>query len=102
MDWRKCLVSLAWCASASLAAATEVNTATEAELDSILGIGPAMSQRILQERQLGPFTDWRDLMRRVSGIGQKKSTQFSNQGLTVNGQPFVPPAPAQPPTPNNG
>ena len=32
-------------------AAVDVNTATEAELDGIKGIGPGLSGRILQERQ---------------------------------------------------
>ena len=98
MDWRKLAVGLAWCTSLTLAAAMEVNTATEAELDSIRGIGPAMSQRILQERQTALFADWGDLMRRISGMGPKKATQFSAQGLTVNGQPFAAKAPEPPPT----
>ena len=102
MDWRKSLVGLALCVGLSPASAMEVNTATEAELDSIRGIGPAMSQRILQERQRASFTDWNDLMQRVSGMGQKKAAQFSNQGLTVNGKPFAPKAPTQPAPPHNG
>ena len=102
MDWLKKLLGLALCTSLSLAAAMEVNTATEAELDSIHGIGPAMSQRILQERQRTAFTDWQDLMQRVSGMGQKKAAQFSSQGLTVNGKSFAPPAPAKPAASNNG
>ena len=38
-------------------AAVDVNTATEAELDGIKGIGPGLSGRILQERQSAPFKD---------------------------------------------
>ena len=100
MNWRKIGVGLAWWVSLSLAAAMEVNTATEAELDSINGIGPAMSQRILQERKSAAFADWRDLMRRVSGLGQKKATQFSLQGLTVNGKPFAAAEPSPSPALN--
>ncbi|MEG0922058.1 MAG: helix-hairpin-helix domain-containing protein [Comamonas sp.] len=89
MQWGKNLVWLALCAGLSLAAAVEINTATEAELDSVNGIGPAMSSRILQERKAAAFIDWGDMMRRVSGVGQKKATQFSRQGLTVNGKSFT-------------
>lgn len=38
-------------AFASFAAAVDVNKATAAELDSIKGIGPAMSGKILDERK---------------------------------------------------
>ena len=50
--------------------AADINTATEAELDSIRGIGPATSRRILAERDKGLFKDWPDLMARVKGIHQ--------------------------------
>ena len=49
-------------------AAMDVNQADEAELDSIKGIGPALSGRILAERKKGAFKDWADLMARIKGI----------------------------------
>ena len=71
-------------ATASLAA-VDVNTATEAELDGVKGIGPALSGKILKARQQGPFKDWADLMQRVKGIQPKSARQLTEAGLTVNG-----------------
>lgn len=66
-------------------AAVDVNQAAAADLDSIKGIGPAMSGKILAERKKGDFKDWTDLVDRVSGIGQGNAVKFSKEGLTVNG-----------------
>ena len=71
------------------ALALDINQANEAELDSIKGMGPALSAKVLKARALGAFKDWSDLMQRVSGIRQSKAQQFSEQGLTVNGQAFT-------------
>ena len=68
--------------------ALDINQANEAELDGVKGMGPSLSAKVLTARSHGPFKDWADLMQRVSGIRQNKAQQFSNQGLTVNGQPF--------------
>jgi competence protein ComEA len=70
------------------ALALDINQANEAELDSIKGMGPSLSAKVLKARTQGPFKDWADLMRRVSGIRQNKAQQFSEQGMTVNGQSF--------------
>jgi len=70
------------------ALALDINQATEAELDSVKGMGPTLSAKVLKARTQGPFKDWNDLMQRVSGIRQNKATQFSEQGLTVNSQKF--------------
>ena len=72
----------------------DVNTATEAELDGIKGIGPGLSGRILQERQNAPFKDWADFISRVKGIGDKNAAKFSASGLTVNGAAYTPSAAA--------
>ncbi len=49
-----------------------INLATAAELESLPGIGPALSQRIIEYReQHGPFKAITDLQK-VSGIGPKK------------------------------
>ena len=48
----------------------DVNHATLAELQRLPGIGPVMSQRIVDERQKKPFDSVSDL-RRVKGIGPK-------------------------------
>jgi competence protein ComEA len=69
--------------AAACFAAVDVNKANAAELDSIKGIGPAMSGKILDERKKGNFKDWNDLIGRVKGVGQGNAAKFSAQGLTV-------------------
>ena len=76
------------------AQALEVNSANEAELDSVRGLGPAATARILQARESGPFKDWPDLMQRVKGIKARSAARLSEAGLTVNQQPYSPAAPA--------
>ena len=49
-----------------------INTASQAELESLTGIGPSTAQSIIDDRaKNGPFSSLEDLMR-VSGIGEKK------------------------------
>lgn len=70
-------------------AAVDVNKATAAELDSIKGIGPAISAKILDEKKKGGnFKDWNDLVTRVSGVGEANAAKFSSEGLTVGGASF--------------
>ena len=83
--WLSAAVALVCC---NTAFALDINQASEAELDSVKGMGPALSAKVLKARTQGPFKNWNDLMQRVSGIRQNKATQFSEQGLTVNGQAF--------------
>lgn len=73
-------------------AAVDVNTATVADLDSVKGIGPSTSLKMLDARKASPFKDWNDLMQRVPGIGDKRATKLSSEGLTVNGEGFKPAA----------
>lgn len=76
-------LAASWCLGA-----TEANQATEAELDSIKGLGPASTARILQARAQSPFKDWDDFLRRVKGFKGSSAARLSEAGLTVNGQPF--------------
>ena len=69
-------------------AAVDVNKASNAELDGIKGVGPALSKRIIDARNQGAFKDWPDFMSRVSGVKEKSATKLSAEGLTVNGQSF--------------
>ncbi|MBO9516057.1 MAG: helix-hairpin-helix domain-containing protein [Variovorax sp.] len=75
-------------------AAVDANKATDAELDALKGVGPALSKRIIEARKQGEFKDWPDLMSRVKGVKEKSAARLSAEGLTVNGQPFAGAAPA--------
>ena len=86
--FKKCLASLLALFAAVSFAAVDINKATVADLDSIKGIGPATSAKMLDERKATPFKDWADLIQRVGGIGSKKAAQLSDNGLTVNGQTY--------------
>lgn len=74
--------------SAAAMAAVDVNKADAADLDSVKGIGPGTSSRILEARKAGPFKDWADFVDRVRGIGPGNAAKLSDNGLTVNGQSF--------------
>lgn len=80
------------------AAAVDVNKASMAELESIKGIGPALSAKIGAARQQGPFKDWADLVDRVSGLGPGNAARLSQGGLTVAGAAYAAVAPAPKPT----
>ena len=83
---------LAFVASAAFAA-IDINKATQADLESIKGIGPMISTKILDERKKGgPFKDWSDVIARVKGIGEGNASKFSADGLTVNDKAFRPTA----------
>src|SRR6185436_6299630 len=75
-------------------AAVDANKATQAELESIKGIGPAISGAIIAKRKKGDFKDWNDLVVRVKGIGETNAAKFSSEGLTVQGKAFSGVAPA--------
>lgn len=81
------VLALAWAAS-NCWAAVEINQATEAELDSVKGLGPSSTARILQARSQGAFKDWADFMARVKGVKPKTATKLSQEGLTVNEAPY--------------
>jgi competence protein ComEA len=67
-------------------AALEINDANRAQLEQLNGIGVALAERILDERErAGPFRDWRDLERRVKGIRGARAERLAAQGVTVNG-----------------
>ncbi|MEI8028278.1 MAG: helix-hairpin-helix domain-containing protein [Comamonadaceae bacterium] len=85
---KKILTLLVMLCAAACFAAVDVNKANAAELDSIKGIGPAISTRILDERKKSNFKDWSDFISRIKGIGESNAAKFSSQGLTVNGATF--------------
>jgi len=89
---------LAFFAAMSLVAAfaaVDVNKGSEAELDSIKGIGPATSKQIMAERKKAEFKNWDDLISRVKGLGEKTAAKLSEGGLTVSGASYKPAADAK-------
>lgn len=55
-----------------------LNTATKEQLDSLPGIGPVISQKILDYREkYGGFSDLEEL-KNISGIGQKKYEEIKD------------------------
>ena len=85
---KKILAICAMLFAAASWAAVDVNKATEADLDALKGVGPALSKRILDARNDGSFKDWPDLMTRVKGVKEKSAAKLSAEGLTVNGKGF--------------
>ena len=67
-------------------AQVDVNKADAAALDSVKGVGPAMSKIILDERAKGEFKDWADFQKRVKAVGDKKAAKLSEAGLQLNGK----------------
>ena len=65
-------------------AAVDANKANQAELETVKGIGPGLSAKILDARKAGAFKDWTDLVERVGGVGPGNAAKFSQAGLTVN------------------
>ena len=79
-------------------AAVDANQATRADLETVKGIGPGLSAKIVDARKTGAFKDWGDLVERVGGIGPGNAARFSQAGLTVGGSAFdakAMPAPAE-------
>ena len=72
------------------AEAVDVNTASEAQLDGVLGLGPATTRLILAEREKSRFKNWPDLIARIKGLGPKAAVKLSAQGLNVDGLPYMP------------
>lgn len=86
--FKKTLALLLSLATTIAMAAVDVNTASEADLDSVKGIGPGTSAKMLEARKASKFKDWADLIARVPGIGEKRAAKLSAEGLTVNGAAY--------------
>src|SRR5947209_1755589 len=87
--FRKFIAALAALLAATAFAAVDANKGSQAELEAVKGIGPAISSKIIDERKKGDFKDWNDLVVRVNGIGDKNAAKLSEGGLTVNGKAFA-------------
>ena len=92
---KKLLFTLLALFAAAAFAAVDANKADQAQLETIKGIGPSISAKIIDERKKSPFKDWTDMVERVKGVGEGNAAKFSEAGLTVNGAAFKG-APAKP------
>lgn len=93
--WNRLLAAVVAVLGASLVAlaahaATDVNKASRAELEAVPGVGPSLSERILEARKTGEFRNWNDLVDRVVGIGPRSADRLSQAGLTVSGASYKP------------
>ena len=69
-------------------AAVDINRANRAELETVKGVGPGLSAKILKAREAGAFKDWSDMVQRVPGVGAGSAGKLSKAGLTVGGASF--------------
>lgn len=74
--------------SLSAFAAVDANQATRADLETVKGIGPGLSGKIIEARKAGQFKDWNDLVERVGGVGPGNAARLSQAGLTVGGSAY--------------
>ena len=98
--FRKILITLLATLSFGAFAAIDANQASQADLETVKGIGPGLSTKIIEARKASAFKDWADMMDRVSGVGPGNAAKFSTAGLTVAGASFqktasMEPAPRQ-------
>ncbi len=70
------------------ALAADANQASRAELETVKGIGPGLSGKIIKAREASPFKNWGDLVERVGGIGAGNAGKLSQAGLTVAGSAY--------------
>jgi len=67
-------------------AAVDINTASEAQLQELKGIGPSTARAIVKDRSAhGAYKNADDLSKRVKGLGPKSLAKLEGQGLTIPG-----------------
>ena len=80
-------------------AAVDANQASRADLETVKGIGPGLSGKIVEARKAGDFKSWSDLVERIGGVGPANAARLSQAGLTVAGAAYdagaMPSAPAK-------
>ncbi len=97
--FKKLIATLLALFAAAAFAAVDANKASQAELEGVKGIGPAIATKIIDERKKGAFKSWDDMVERVKGVGDGNAAKFSTAGLTVNGSAFKGAAAAPPAAP---
>ena len=89
-------VLFAWFVAVQWAfAAVNINTATEAELDKLPGVGPAKAKAIVEDRKKNGSFKTADDLKRVKGIGDKNFEKLKGE-ITVDGSAMTPKADAKP------
>jgi len=78
-------------------AAVDANQASRADLETVRGIGPGLSGKIIEARKAGEFKSWSDLVERIGGVGPANAARLSQAGLTVAGTAYDPAAMAATP-----
>lgn len=69
--------------SISVFASVNLNTLAEKELVKLPGIGKKTAAAIVAEREAnGPFADFKDLSKRVKGVGKKTVEKLTEAGVT--------------------
>jgi competence protein ComEA len=71
-------------------AAVDANQASRADLETVRGIGPSLSGKIVDARKAGDFKSWNDLVERIGGVGPANAARLSQAGLTVAGTTYDP------------
>ncbi|UJP06398.1 MAG: ComEA family DNA-binding protein [Nitrosomonas sp.] len=85
------VIALLLLLTSSAYAAVNINTATQAELETLQGIGPTKAKAIIEHREkVGSFTAIDDL-EKVSGIGPGTIKQLRD-AITVESVPTAEPA----------
>ena len=88
MNFRPLIAAVLATVSIGVFAAIDVNKASQAELEALPGVGPALATRLLDERKKSPFKDWADVIQRVRGVGDGSAARLSKGGLTVGGAAY--------------
>ncbi len=94
--FRNLIAILAAVFTLSAFAAVDANQASRAELETVKGIGPGLSGKIVEARKSGEFKNWDDFVERVGGVGPGNAAKFSGNGLTVAGAEYPKTGTAQP------
>ncbi|MDP1647571.1 MAG: helix-hairpin-helix domain-containing protein [Rubrivivax sp.] len=85
---RKLFTALIAAVALNAFAAVDANQASRADLETVKGIGPGLSGKIVQVRQAGEFKNWGDFVERVGGVGPGNAARLSQAGLTVAGAAY--------------